>query len=134
MIPTSTIRQAFYTALSGNVTDPVVSVPTAGATDYVLIDAIRVFEDTAQTNFVYDCNITLEVVKKFHKTGNKTESAAIALLIDNIIRPSVTGHITIPGWYVAGIWLDSSDEFVDVIEGNKVIRLGMNYFMKVFKS
>lgn len=134
MIPVGTIRQAIFTALSGNVTDPVVSIPQAGATDYVLIDSIRVFEGTAQTNFAYDCNITLEVVKKYSKTGNKTESAAIALLIDNIFRPSVTGFITVPGWSTAGIWLDSSEEFVDVIEGNKVVRLSLTYFMKLFKN
>ena len=116
MIPTSTIRQALYTALNGNVTDPVVSIPEAAATDYVLIDSIRCFEDSAQTNFVYDCNITLEVVKKYAKTGNKSQTAAIALLIDNIMRPTVTGSLAITGWWNAGIWLDSSDEFVDIIE------------------
>lgn len=134
MIPSNTIRQAIYTALSGNVTLPVYTAIPEDVSDYVLLDAVRLSEDSAQTNFVYDCYVDIEVVKTYQKTGNKSEAAAIALAIDNILRPSVTGFVSISGWSVAGIRLDSTDELADLINEKKVMRVLQTYYMKIFKT
>ena len=133
MIPTAAIRTAIFDALNGNVGASVVSVPSRDLGDHVLIDSIRVFEDTAQTDFIYDVLVSIEVFTQFNKTGNKSAATTIAAAIDNIIRPQVVGTISVSGWNNLGAWLDNSNEFVDTINEKKVVRHILMYRMKFNK-
>jgi len=132
--PKVDIRSAIKTALTAGCTYPVYDIPMPEAVNYINIQAIRLSEDTAQTLPVYDCYITIEIISKFQKTGNRTNGDTQAELVDTAMRPTITGGIVVSGWDMAGCWLDSQDEYLSNDADGKTHRIVMSYFIKYCKS
>lgn len=133
-LPVADIRAAVHTALSASCTYPVHDIPPSGLTEYVVISAIRLAEDTAQSWMVYDVYVTIDIITKFQKVGNRADNDAQAVLVDAALRPSVTGGITVTGWDRAGCWLDSEDEYLSNDPDGKTHRVTMSYYMKFCKQ
>jgi len=133
-LPVSDIRTAVHTALSASCTFDVVDIPTPDLTAYVVISAIRLSEDTAQSYPIFNAYVTIDVVKKFQKTGNRSDCDAQAVLVDTAMVGSVTGGITVTGWDRVSMWLDSQDENLSNDADGKTHRIQMSYFIKLCKS
>lgn len=134
MIPTDTIRQAVYTALNGTGGYTAYTSPPKSGENFILIDEVRVYEDIVQDVWTYDVGITVEVVTRFEKTGSVETGSVVATAIDAIMRPTAKTFLSISGWDVVRMRLDSSQEIQDITADSKAIRERLNYFITVMKQ
>jgi hypothetical protein len=132
--PRETLRQAYYDALNGNISRDVYSTVPESKDNYVLVGDILIREDSAQSFPVYDTYTTIEIVTRLFKRGGMESDEEIATEIDSIIRPTVTGFLTIPGWEIIAGWLEESDQFTEDLPQGKINRITMEYYIKIAKS
>lgn len=132
-LPVADLRAAVKTALGANCTYTVTDVATPDLVNFILIESIRCSEDSGQDFEAFDCYVTLWIVTKFQKTGNRDKGDAEATLVQSAMRPDVLSGITVSGWSLASAWLDNLDEDMTSDPDGKSHRIAMNYFLKYAK-
>lgn len=127
------LREAIASAL-GSLSFPYHDIPTAAANNYITISNIRARETTAQTWFSFDFYVTVEILALFYKAGNRADAYAVATEVKEVIRPSITGAIQVPGYDVAGCWID--DEYEELVSdgAGKNHRIVLTYFFTLISQ
>jgi len=137
-LPGDTLRQAIYTALSGNVGLTVYSWPPKSAGDYVLIGDISEHDDSYQTMPIFDCYVPIEIITKSivrdNTQGSKKLANQTARLIDAIMKPTLLTFLPITGWNVTNSSLDDKSEDLSVDQDNAVFRIMMTYYIRIVKT
>jgi len=124
------ILNAFYTALNGHTSLPVYTmVPPNTALAYIYITDMTLTEDSAKDSYISNATLAVEICKAWDDQGSKKTVEDEANTIAQHVRTAIGAGLSMTGYSMIVCNLDSSAEYTEETETQKIHHKVLRYRM-----
>ena len=136
------LRTAYFTALSGNITYnskvvpvyDVFAVPEQAQYPYILLSTQVANQRLVQRCKIYDASILIDIVTGNSDPIGREPSEVIAAQVENIVIPSDYSDLTLQGYSIGDTYREQDFEETSVNDTNYIYRKLIRYNHLITKN